>query len=65
MVGFSAPWRDGEPRRQEAEIEDVRWFSRAEIEDAVAGRGPVNLPHRYAIARRLIEGWLADTCAKS
>src|SRR6185369_3435554 len=32
MLGFTAPWRSGEPRRQEEEIEDVRWFSRAEVE---------------------------------
>jgi NAD+ diphosphatase len=60
MLGFAARWRSGEPRRQEREIEDVRWFSRAEVAAAVAGDGALGLPDRYAIARRLIEAWLAN-----
>jgi NAD+ diphosphatase len=64
MLGFAAPWRSGEPRRQEEEIEDVRWFARDELEAAMAGEGPLGLPSPYAIARRLIEEWLAQTCAK-
>jgi NAD+ diphosphatase len=59
MLGFMAQWRSGEPHRQEQEIEDVRWFSRDEVAAAVAGDGALDLPDRYAIARRLIEGWLA------
>jgi len=59
MLGFSAQWRSGEPRRQEDEIEDVRWFGRDEVAAAVAGDGGLGLPDRYAIARRLIEAWLA------
>jgi NAD+ diphosphatase len=58
MLGFTAQWRSGSPRRQEDEIEDVRWFGRAEVADAIAGRGQLGLPDAYAIARRLIEGWL-------
>ncbi len=61
MLGFTAPWEAGEPRIGDEELEDVRWFTRAEIEDAVAGRGPLGLPPRLAIARRLIDGWLAQT----
>jgi NAD+ diphosphatase len=56
MLGFSAPWVAGDPVRQEDEIEDVRWFSRAEV----AGGDGLLLPPRHAIARRLIDGWLAD-----
>ena len=55
MLGFTAPWEAGEPRIVDEELEDVRWFTRAEIEDAVAGRGPLGLPPRLAIARRLID----------
>jgi NAD+ diphosphatase len=55
MLGFSAPWVAGDPVRQEDEIEDVRWFSRAEV----AREDGLLLPPRHAIARRLIEGWLA------
>ena len=58
MLGFSARWRSGEPRRQEGEIEDVRWFSREEVAAGIAGDGGPDLPDRYAIARRLIEAWL-------
>jgi NAD+ diphosphatase len=59
MLGFTAPWRSGEPRPQEDEMADVRWFTRAEIAAAVAGEGGPGLPRSYAIARLLIEGWLA------
>jgi NAD+ diphosphatase len=59
MLGFTAPWRGGEPRRIDAELEDVRWFERAEVAAAVAGRdSPLGLPPRFAIARRLLEHWL-------
>jgi NAD+ diphosphatase len=59
MLGFTAPWRSGEPRRIDEELEDVRWFSRANVSDAVAGRNsPLGLPPRFAIARRLLEHWL-------
>ena len=60
MVGFTAPWRSGEPYRADEELEDVRWFSRAEVAAAAAdGDGAIGLPPRFAIARRLIERWLA------
>jgi NAD+ diphosphatase len=58
MLGFTAPWEAGEPAIGDEELEDVRWFTRAELEAAVADRGPVKLPPRLAIARRLIDGWL-------
>lgn len=45
-----------------AEIEDARWVAREEMLDAFAGRHPVIRPARKgAIARFLIENWLADT----
>ena len=75
MLGFIAPWVAGDPRPQEDEIQDVRWFSRAEVAAAAAddvdgwGGGPdpadpdataLLLPPRLAIARRLIERWLDE-----
>jgi NAD+ diphosphatase len=62
MLGFTVPWVAGEPVRQEGEIEDVRWFGRAEVATAASwGRdAPLQLPPRHAIARRLIESWLAS-----
>jgi NAD+ diphosphatase len=59
MLGFTAPWRSGEPRRVDAELEDVRWFERADVQAAVEERdGPLGLPPRFAIARRLLEHWV-------
>src|SRR5829696_6910514 len=58
MLGFVAPWASGEPRVGDEELEDARWFTRAELRDAVAQRGPLRLPPPLAIARRLLDGWL-------
>ena len=58
MVGFTAPWRAGEPRRIDDELEDLRWFTREEILAAGREDGPFGLPPRFAIARRLLEHWL-------
>ena len=58
MIGFVAPWRSGEPRRIDDELEDLRWFSAAEVVAAGREDGPYGLPPRFAIARRLLEHWL-------
>ena len=60
MLGFVAPWAAGEPAVRDDELEDVRWFTRGELEAAVAGNGALGVPPRLAIARRLIDGWLAE-----
>ena len=45
-----------------AEIEDARWVTREDMLEAFAGRHPEMKPARKgAIARFLIERWLADT----
>ncbi len=71
MLGFEAEWAAGEARVADDELEAVRWFSRAELaaaaqadvaweqEAAAAAPGGLLLPPRLAIARYLIEGWLA------
>jgi NADH pyrophosphatase NudC (nudix superfamily) len=51
MLGFHVPWISGEPRRADRELEDVRWFTRAEIAEIMA-------PPSFAIAARLLDGWL-------
>jgi NAD+ diphosphatase len=61
MLGFIAPWESGEPEVRDQELEDTRWFSRAEVRAAVDGDTDLELPPRLAIARRLIEHWLAAT----
>jgi NAD+ diphosphatase len=59
MLGFIATWQAGEPRRIDEELDDVRWFERAEVEAAVDDRpGPLGVPPRFAIARRLLEHWV-------
>ena len=59
MLGFEASYVGGEPVAADGELDDVRWFTRAELEEAAAERGPYLLPPSLAIARRLIDGWLA------
>ena len=51
MLGFTARWAGGEPAVGDGELEDVRFFDRAELADTL-------LPPPQAIARRLIDGWL-------
>lgn len=70
MLGFTAPYVSGEARVIDDELQDVRWFERAEIEAAAQAPdkddwgtpgepgGPLRLPPALAIARRLIDGWL-------
>ena len=68
MLGFHATYAGGEPSPGDAELEDVRWFTRDEL--AVAARddiawidGPDSdrllVPPRLAIARHLLDRWLA------
>ncbi len=74
MLGFEAEWVGGEARVTDHELESVRWFTRAEVTSAARadvaweaeggaqpadGAGGLLLPPRLAIARFLLEGWLA------
>jgi NAD+ diphosphatase len=54
MLGFHADYAGGEPHVLDGELEDVRWFTREELAD-----GSVHLPPPTAIARHLIQRWLA------
>ncbi len=70
MLGFSAPWLGGDPEIADEELQDARWFDRAELAAAASddddigwgtpgdAGGPLKLPPRLAIARRLVEHWL-------
>jgi NAD+ diphosphatase len=53
MVGFRASALPGTPARVSGELEDARWFSRAEIRAGAAGLPPV-----HSISRRLIGTWM-------
>jgi NAD+ diphosphatase len=61
MLGFTAAYVSGEAVASDGELEEARWFSRAELEEAAAGRGEMRLPPPIAIARTLIDGWLSRT----
>ena len=60
MLGFEAAYVGGEAAAADGELDDARWFSREELEAAVAERGAFRLPPPLAIARRLIDRWLAS-----
>jgi len=59
MLGFTVGYVDGEAVAADGELDDARWFTRAELEAAAAGRGDAKLPPPVAIARSLIDGWLS------
>ena len=58
---LDSTYAGGEPQIRDGELEDVRWFSRAELADALAERGALRLPPPEAIAHRLIRDWLEET----
>lgn len=68
MLGFHADHVSGKPQALDRELDEVRWFTRAEVADAGGhdidflgdqpGEGLI-LPPRLAIARHLVERWLA------
>lgn len=58
MLGFRARALNEDIRIDLEELEDARWFTRAELRDPA--RRPVRLPGADSIARFLIEEWLAE-----
>ena len=58
MVGFHTRYAGGEARTRDAELEDVRWFTRDELRAVARGETDLHLPPPVAIARRLIDEWL-------
>jgi NAD+ diphosphatase len=62
MLGFSAVAPAGEVALADGEeIVAVRWFTRAEIGEALGGRSTLQLPGPASIASRLIRGWYEGT----
>jgi NAD+ diphosphatase len=53
MLGFEAVYDSGDAHVADSELEDVAWFTRAQI-----AAGTPLLPPPFTIARRLIDGWL-------
>jgi NAD+ diphosphatase len=64
MIGFSARAVAGDPRPADAELAEVRWFERLEVEAAAAGAGHLQLSPPYSISRQLIDGWLASPAGR-
>lgn len=58
MLGFRARYAGGEAETRDAELDDVRWFTREELAAAARGEDGKHLPPPIAIARRLIEEWM-------
>jgi NAD+ diphosphatase len=67
MLGFHATYAGGEIVRGDEELEDVRWYTRAEVAAAVSGdmrwidgepSDRLMLPPPTAIARLLIDRWV-------
>ncbi|KAK7115340.1 NAD-capped RNA hydrolase NUDT12-like [Littorina saxatilis] len=63
MLGCIAHARTEEIQIDPEELEDVRWFSRAEIAQMLAARHPdgLFLPPPTAIARQLVMSWVTRT----
>ena len=62
MLGFRATARvDAAARADGEEIVEIRWFTRAEIGEAFAGREDIGLPGSASIAYRLIRDWYEET----
>jgi NAD+ diphosphatase len=61
MIGCHAEAEDGALKIDTAELEDARWFTREEIAAAFEGGpdAPFESPPKAAIARTLLERWLA------
>jgi NAD+ diphosphatase len=61
MIGCTARAASPELRIDTAELEDARWFTREEVAAALRDRdsGAFQPPPRFAIARTLLEHWLA------
>lgn len=57
MLGFRGEALTTEMARDTDELEDCRWFTRAEVHAANSSEGSLLLPHGSSISRWLIEGW--------
>jgi NAD+ diphosphatase len=64
MVGFTAQASSTETRPDGVEIVDVRWFTRAELAQAVAS-GEIRIASGISIARSLIEHWYGGPLAEA
>ena len=61
MLGCHARALDDRLTIDRTELDDARWFTREEVEAALAAQATATFqpPPRFAIARTLLEHWLA------
>ncbi len=60
MLGFEAGSDGGEPSPRDGELEDVRWFTREEVGEALEGRSTrLVVPPGISISHFLIERWFS------
>jgi NAD+ diphosphatase len=61
MIGCVAAARSAALTIDYGELGDARWFAREEVAEALSGNAdaPFLPPPRWAIARSLLEHWLA------
>ena len=61
MIGLIAEVEDDEAAPDQTELSEVRWFSRDEARDLLAGKlDGVAAPGRLAIAHQLIKAWVEE-----
>ncbi|TXG83469.1 MAG: NAD(+) diphosphatase [Sphingomonadales bacterium] len=57
MIGCIADATTTDVRIDPDELEDARWFSRAEVRDALRKEGPLKVPPSIALANTLLRHW--------
>ncbi len=57
MIGCFAEAVSFDIQIDATELEEARWFTRSEVEAAIAGSGPFLMPPPMAIAHHLIKAW--------
>ncbi|HET9161216.1 MAG TPA: NAD(+) diphosphatase [Caulobacteraceae bacterium] len=61
MIGLMALVSSDEAAPDQTELEEVRWFTKDDIRAVLAGHNPdVRAPMKLAIARTLLEAWVAE-----
>ncbi|MAQ17239.1 MAG: NAD(+) diphosphatase [Sandaracinus sp.] len=60
MIGFRAEVAPGEVRLEDDELEEARWFTRAELEKPAMKAAGYFYPPPMSLAHRLVREWIAE-----
>ncbi len=61
MIGLIAEVSNQDAAPDQTELEEVRWFSRAELKALLAGDvDGIGVPPPFAIAHQLMKAWTAE-----